>query len=199
MPRARVPLSLPLPSADPGRLQNLGPQHRFRCCRKLEPEPNPVCGRRHRVPCRQDGVSPGARGSQRRQLAPAAGRGTHPGLRSRIQRLRHQLEPGPQRRGRCRLPRPRPLLARPALVALRGRGSQPLLRGRRARALPPRRRRLPARLLLPCGAWTGRPHRARSQRLGPEPGKWGARGRGTRRSRPRAWPRQGPAERLPPP
>lgn len=43
-------LSRPLPSADAGRLQILGPQHRLRRRRQLEPEPDPVRGRRRRVP-----------------------------------------------------------------------------------------------------------------------------------------------------
>lgn len=75
------------------------------------------------------------------------------------------------------LPRPRPLpVARPAPMAPRGRGARPLLRGRRARALPPRRRRLSVRRLLPGGPGPGRRHRARPQRPGSGPG--GARARG---------------------
>lgn len=97
----------------------------------------------------------------------------------------------PPRRPRA-LPRPRPLLvARPAPVALRGRGARPLLRGRRARALPPRRRRLPARRLLPSGPRPGRPPRACPQRPGSGPGER-ARGAGAWVSSPRLRPCQSP-------
>ncbi|XP_070256425.1 protein amnionless isoform X3 [Myotis yumanensis] len=64
-PAARGALSLRLPSADQGRLQNLGPQHRLRQCGQLEPEPDPLRRRHRGVPGGQDGVSPGARRSQR--------------------------------------------------------------------------------------------------------------------------------------
>lgn len=77
----------------------------------------------------------------------------------------------PPRRPRA-LPRPRPLLlARPPPVALRGRGARPVLRGRRARALPPRRRRLSVRRLLPSGPGRDPRPRARPQRPGSGPGE----------------------------
>ncbi|XP_077934881.1 protein amnionless isoform X1 [Halichoerus grypus] len=183
---------IPIPSADPGRLQTLGPQHRLRTRRQLEPEPDPMCGRRRRVPHKQDGVSPGARGSQHLGHAAAAGRGVRPGLGGRLQRPGRQQGPGLWHRRPRALPRPRPLLvARPAPVALRGRGARPLLRGRRARALPPRRRRLPARRLLPSGPRPGRPPRACPQRPGSGPGER-ARGAGARVSSPRLRPCQSP-------
>lgn len=53
MPRAPEALSRSLPSADPGRLQNLGAQHRLRHCRQLEPEPDPLRWSRCGVPCGQ--------------------------------------------------------------------------------------------------------------------------------------------------
>ncbi|XP_055273621.1 protein amnionless isoform X1 [Moschus berezovskii] len=99
------------------------------------------------------------------------------------------------------LPRPRPLpVARPAPVAPRGRGARPLLRGRRARALPPRRRRLPGRRLLPGGPGPGRRHRARPQRPGAGPDVRARRGAGGFLGvprRPPALPRAGRSERGP--
>uniref|UniRef100_A0ABI7X4L1 Protein amnionless n=1 Tax=Felis catus TaxID=9685 RepID=A0ABI7X4L1_FELCA len=174
----REALSHSLPSDDPRGLQTLGPQHQLRSDHQLEPEPDAVRRRCRRVPGRQDGVSPGARRSQHLRHAPAAGRGVRPGLGSRLRRGGRWQGPGLRRSRPRALPRPRPLLvARPAPVALRGRGARPLLRGRRARALPPRRRRLPARRLLPGGPRPRRRARARPQRLGSGPGEPRARAR----------------------